>query len=49
VYPEGRPVSVRVRRPADLAQVEELIAVKLGPGTRSGTSAAAARSGRRKE
>ena len=39
VYPEGRPVMVRVRRPSDLAKVEELIAVKL---------AATARPGRRK-
>jgi hypothetical protein len=29
VYPEGRPVSVVVKRPSDLAKVEELIAVKL--------------------
>ena len=37
VYPEGRPVSLLVRRPADVAKVEELIAVKLeatkGPRT----------------
>lgn len=30
VYPEGRPVSVVIRRPSDIAKVEELIAAKLG-------------------
>lgn len=29
VYPEGRPVDVVVKKPSDLAKVEELIAVKL--------------------
>jgi len=29
VYPEGRPIVVRVRRPADLEGIRELIAVKL--------------------
>jgi hypothetical protein len=28
-YPEGRPVCVVIRRPSDLAKVEELVAVKL--------------------
>ena len=34
-YPEGRPVSVVIRRPSDLAKVEELIAVKLQATARS--------------
>lgn len=37
VYPEGRPVSVVVKKPSDLAKVEELVAVKLEPLT-PGTS-----------
>ena len=36
VYPEGRPVEVPVKRPADLATVEELIAVKLKTTARAG-------------
>jgi len=32
-YAEGRPVRVVVRREADLVGVEELVAVKLDPGT----------------
>ena len=35
VYPEGRPVSVVIKRPSDLAKVEELIAVKLEATARS--------------
>ena len=31
VYPEGRPVVVRVARASDAARVEELVAVKLKP------------------
>lgn len=31
-YPEGRPVTVVVKRPSDLAKVEELIAVKRDVG-----------------
>lgn len=31
VYPEGRPVTVRVTRASDIAHVEELVAVKLKP------------------
>ena len=29
-YPEGRPVSVAIRKPSDFAKVEELIAAKVG-------------------
>ena len=35
VFPEGRPVSVRITRPSDLRKVEELIAVKLESTTRT--------------
>lgn len=38
VYPEGRPVSVVVRRASDIAGVEELIAVKLEATARQGKS-----------
>jgi hypothetical protein len=31
VYPEGRPVEVRVKRTSDVAGVEALVAVKLAP------------------
>lgn len=34
-YPEGRPVSVVIARPSDLAKVEELVAVKLAATARS--------------
>jgi hypothetical protein len=34
-YPEGRPVSVEIRRASDLAKVEELVAVKLQATARS--------------
>jgi hypothetical protein len=36
VYPEGRPVSMVVKRPSDLAKVEALVAVKLEGTARSG-------------
>jgi hypothetical protein len=42
-YPEGRPVSVAVKRPSDLAKVEELIAVKLEATARPGRLRARAR------
>jgi hypothetical protein len=32
VYPEGRPVEVRVKRTSDVTGVEALVAVKLKPG-----------------
>jgi hypothetical protein len=48
VYPEGRPVSVVVKRPSDIARVEELIAVKLEATARSNKSKAGARGGRKK-
>lgn len=35
VYPEGRPVSVVITKPSDLAKVEELVAVKLAATARS--------------
>lgn len=46
VYPEGRPVRVVVKRPSDLAKVEELIAVKLEATARVGKSKAGPRGGR---
>jgi hypothetical protein len=39
-YPEGRPVSVTVKKVEDLAQVEELVAVKLRASARSGKAKA---------
>ena len=48
VYPEGRPVSLRVKRPADLARVEELVAVKLLATVRAGSSRSRPREGRTK-
>jgi hypothetical protein len=35
VYPEGRPVDVLIKRPSDLAKVEQLIAVKIATTARS--------------
>jgi uncharacterized protein DUF3788 len=46
VFPEGRPVSVWIKRPADLAKVEELVSVKLAATARSGTSTSRTRGGR---
>ena len=34
-YPEGRPVSVVIARPSDLAKVEEVVAVQLAATARS--------------
>jgi hypothetical protein len=44
-YVEGRPVRVMVKGQADLAGVEELVAVKLNP---TGDTAAASSEGRRR-
>jgi Protein of unknown function (DUF3788) len=49
VFPEGRPVSVWIKRPADVAKVEELIAVKLEATARSAKSATQPRRRRTKE
>jgi len=49
VYPEGRPVSVVVKRPSDLAKVEELIAVKLEATARPSQSKVLSRGGRKGE
>jgi hypothetical protein len=38
VFPEGRPVSVVVKKRSDLAKVEELVTVKLAATARSGKS-----------
>jgi hypothetical protein len=46
VFPEGRPVSVRIERAADFTKIEELIAVKLETTTRSGKSTSRPRGGR---
>jgi hypothetical protein len=46
VFPEGRPVSVWIKRPEDVAKVEELITVKLEATARSGKSASRPRGGR---
>jgi hypothetical protein len=46
VYPEGRPVNVVVKRPSDLARVEELISVKLEATGGLGKSKAVPRGGR---
>lgn len=45
-YPEGRPVSVLVKRPSDLARVEELLAVKREASARPTRPKASARAGR---
>lgn len=42
-FPEGRPVSVWIRRPADLRQVETLLAFKLQATARSGRPASPSR------
>jgi hypothetical protein len=34
VYPEGRPVSVVIKKPSDLGKVEQLIAAKVAPTAR---------------
>jgi hypothetical protein len=45
-YPEGRPVSVLVKRPSDLTKVEQLIAVKLETTVKSHTATTRKRDGR---
>ena len=40
VYPEGRPVEVVVKRPSDIAKVEELVAIKLAATAKGGKSKA---------
>jgi len=45
-YAEGRPVRVLVRRRADLASVEELVAVKLDPAGNDARPPSAGRRGR---
>lgn len=45
-YPEGRPVTVLVKRRSDLAKVEQLIAVKRETTARPGGPKALARGGR---
>lgn len=46
VFPEGRPVSVVIKKRSDLAKVEELVAVKLEATARSGSAQPRARGGR---
>ena len=46
VYPEGRPVSVVIKRPSDLGQVEELIAAKVAAIARPGKRKVGPRGGR---
>ena len=46
VFPEGRPVSVWIKRPADLAKVEELISVKLAATAKSRKAKSRPRGGR---
>lgn len=46
VYPEGRPVSVVIKRPSDIAGVEQLIAVKVETTARQGKSKPTPRGGR---
>ena len=46
VFPEGRPVSVVVKRRSDLAKVEELVTVKLEATARSARSKPRLRGGR---
>jgi hypothetical protein len=46
VFPEGRPVSILVKKPSDLAKVEALVALKLEASARSGRSRPGARGGR---
>ncbi len=38
VFPEGRPVSVWIKRPADVKKVEELVSVKLATTMKAGKS-----------
>jgi hypothetical protein len=45
-YPEGRPVSVLLKRASDLASIEELLAVKRETAARPTRPRAAARPGR---
>ena len=46
VYPEGRPVSVAIRRPSDLGKVEELIAAKVAATARPAKRRVGPRGGR---
>ena len=46
--PEGRPVSVVIKRPSDLGKVEELIAAKDAATARPGTRKLGPRGGRTK-
>ena len=46
VYPEGRPVNVVIKRPSDLAKVEELIAAKVAATSRPGKRRVGRRGGR---
>ena len=46
VFPEGRPVSVWIKRPADLAKVEQLISVKLAATARSAKAKSPPQGGR---
>jgi hypothetical protein len=46
VFPEGRPVRVVVKRPSDLAKVQQLIAVKLEATARPGKPKAGPRGAR---
>ena len=47
-FPEGRPVSVWIKRAADLAKVEQLIAVKLAATARSAKAKSPPRAGQSK-
>ena len=46
VYPEGRPVSVAIKRPSDLGKVEELIAAKVAATARPAKRKVGPRGGR---
>jgi hypothetical protein len=46
VHPEGRPVSVAIKRPSDLGKVEELIAAKVAATARPTTRKVGPRGGR---
>ncbi len=46
VYPEGRPVSVVIKRPSDLGKVEELIAAKVAVTARPAKRKVGPRGGR---
>ena len=45
-FPEGRPVSVWIKRPVDLAKVEQLISVKLAATARSAKAKSPPQGGR---